>query len=453
MLAPPEKPIPLSSEGHSRAAWAIALVLIAALALVVLGVGRRADRGPAVRSYGRAAVPAGPLPAGLPPPPVEPTLYADMTPEQARADNDARRFDTARIAPAARFVFTGSPADRVAARACLAAALLYEAGDDRVGEQAVAQVVLNRLRHPAFPKTVCGVVFQGSERPTGCQFTFTCDGSLARAPSAPAWERATKVADAALSGTVDKDVGTATHYHADWVVPYWRDSLTKLAKVHTHIFYRWAGWWGTPRAFAGRPQPFERIDPRIVALAGPGLVLPSDPAALPPEPAAGMPARAAAPRALQTIDGVPARALKGAKVWLKNEAAGQFVVQLDAGDPARWAVTGFTICGGRADCIVSGWTSEAAVPQELPVPPIALRTAAFLYRKSSVDGSARALWDCRRYPRPTAAQCIPGTERLRDPPPPSRRAASLPAAALRPPVDPDPPPAGAARPPLAPASH
>src|SRR3546814_11692641 len=72
----------------------------------------------------------------------------------------------------------------------MAAAMLYESGDDSKGQLAVGQVVINRVRHPAFPKSICEVVFQGSDRATGCQFTFTCDGALARRYSDAAWKRA-----------------------------------------------------------------------------------------------------------------------------------------------------------------------------------------------------------------------------------------------------------------------
>jgi hypothetical protein len=134
--------------------------------------------------------------------------------------------------------------------ACLTAAVYYEAATESVdGQRAVAQVVLNRLRHPAYPNSVCGVVFQGSERSTGCQFTFTCDGALARAPHAGIWARSRAVAEAALAGSVYAPVGWATHYHTNWVVPYWSSSLTKVANVGTHIFYRWEGGWGRAPAF------------------------------------------------------------------------------------------------------------------------------------------------------------------------------------------------------------
>jgi len=116
----------------------------------------------------------------------------------------------------------------------------------------VAQVVLNRMRHPAYPKSVCGVVYQGSARTTGCQFTFTCDGSLRWAPEPTLWRKARGVAERALGGYVDKAVGSATHYHASYVAPYWAPTLVKMTQVGAHIFYRWTGPWGEPPAFTGR---------------------------------------------------------------------------------------------------------------------------------------------------------------------------------------------------------
>lgn len=125
---------------------------------------------------------------------------------------------------------------------CLAAAVHYEAANQgQNGMAAVAQVVLNRLMDPRYPKTVCGVVFQGSTRHTGCQFTFTCDGSLQRKPSLVAWKRAEDVAEQALDGYVMADVGGATHYHTVWVHPYWGPSLVKVTTIGAHIFYRAPG--------------------------------------------------------------------------------------------------------------------------------------------------------------------------------------------------------------------
>lgn len=133
---------------------------------------------------------------------------------------------------------------------CLTQAIYYEAAREPVeGQRAVAQVVLNRMRHPAYPASVCAVVYQGAERPTGCQFSFTCDGSLARAPMRDYWDRARRIADEALKGAVAASVGNATHYHADYVAPYWAPTLTKSAVIGAHIFYRWRGDWGKPAAF------------------------------------------------------------------------------------------------------------------------------------------------------------------------------------------------------------
>ncbi|NTZ43943.1 cell wall hydrolase [Altererythrobacter sp. SALINAS58] len=133
---------------------------------------------------------------------------------------------------------------------CLTSAIYYEANNEgEAGQRAVAQVVLNRVRHPAFPSSVCGVIYEGSHLRTGCQFTFTCDGSLSRTASSRGWERAKRVASEALRGKVEQSVGTATHYHANYVLPYWAPSLAKVASINTHIFYRWSGSWGRRGAF------------------------------------------------------------------------------------------------------------------------------------------------------------------------------------------------------------
>ena len=140
--------------------------------------------------------------------------------------------------------------DRARALQCLTAAVYYEAASEAdAGQRAVAQVVLNRVAHPSYPNTVCGVVFQGSERRTGCQFSFTCDGALARIPTRFFWLRAENVARAALSGYVEPSVGLATHYHTIQIHPYWADSLVHLGTIGMHRFYRFGGAAGTPAAF------------------------------------------------------------------------------------------------------------------------------------------------------------------------------------------------------------
>jgi Cell Wall Hydrolase len=131
---------------------------------------------------------------------------------------------------------------RARAITCLAQAISYEAGNEPIsGQEAVAQVILNRLRHPAFPKTICGVVYQGSERRTGCQFTFTCDGSLKRPRSPDSLAQAARVAERVLDGLGTTLIGGATHYHANYVSPYWAPSLVKIIDIGAHKFYRMPG--------------------------------------------------------------------------------------------------------------------------------------------------------------------------------------------------------------------
>lgn len=140
--------------------------------------------------------------------------------------------------------------DRGRALECLTAAIYYEAATEpESGQRAVAQVILNRVRHPAFPNTVCGVIYQGSERTTGCQFSYACDGSMARIPAKTYWARAMRVAATMLNGSVEADVGMATHYHTYAVTPSWNRSLVMTAAIGAHFFHRWKGYWGTPVAF------------------------------------------------------------------------------------------------------------------------------------------------------------------------------------------------------------
>lgn len=336
--------------------------------------------------------------ARLAPPEPPPAIFTDDAPDIARASNAAVPLAPGPLAAAPPFHYIGTPADRAAAEACLTTAVLFEAGDDPPGERAVAQVVLNRLRHPAFPKTVCGVVFQGSERRTGCQFTFTCDGALERIQSPAAMERARAIAEAALTGYVYKEVGTATHYHTDWVVPYWRSSLEKIAIVHTQIFYRWPGAWGTRSVLNGRLQPGEPIDRRVARLANLELS--------PENPLLAAQAALPVPGAL-AVEGVPQASLNGNVIRLKDENAGQFVLQLNpAAPPGSFAITGFNLCGEKLECTVFGWTTAQDLPRSLPILPYMMKSLAFVYRKSNTLGIAQGYWDCRRFPRPLPAQCL-----------------------------------------------
>ena len=202
--------------------------------------------------------------------------------EKAQLINAAMPFSRAPVQAAHAFIIpAGDTIDQRRALLCLTQAVYYEAGFEPLeGRRAVAQVVLNRMRHPAFPKSVCGVVYQRNSTPV-CQFSFVCDGALDRRPEAGAWKVAEAVARAALAGYVEQSVGSATHYHADYVAPRWAPLLTKINKLGAHIFYRWPGAWGQVGAFNGRyigePRDPSTMRPLILARATlPGEITAAD---------------------------------------------------------------------------------------------------------------------------------------------------------------------------------
>ncbi|WP_375380900.1 cell wall hydrolase [uncultured Sphingomonas sp.] len=323
-------------------------------------------------------------------PPVEPVEIRLLDPDAARAFNATVPFSTDPNPAARPFRPAGTADDLARATDCLAAAAYYEAGDDPAGQRAVAQVVLNRVRHPAFPKTVCGVVFQGSERTTGCQFTFTCDGSLVRyTPTPDSWKRARAVATAALAGKVDADVGYATHYHTNWVVPYWLASLDKIVAVHTQLFYRWTGWWGTPPAFNRHAEPAEAAVPALARLSDAHRtgIAPQDPL-VDPAVAGDAPVGAVDPAALA-------------------ETLGQFLVTLPAGLPAAsWPAFANRLCGARVQCRVMAWRDKAHTATTLPLEVVQVAAMQFSYVRDRTIGYDRAWWNCRDAPRPDPRQCM-----------------------------------------------
>jgi spore germination cell wall hydrolase CwlJ-like protein len=246
--------------------------------------------------------------------------------------------------PAARPFVTAfaDAANRARSLDCLTAAIYYEAATEPTdGQRAVAQVVLNRVRHPAYPNTVCGVVFEGAHRSTGCQFSFTCDGSLRRAPMAGYWDRARQVAEAALNGYVYAPVGWATHYHANYVVPYWSSTLVKSANVGLHIFYRWRGGWGRPAAFISH---YAGNEPAIAWRGGFGQPLPSEiqTVAGARDAAAAEAAAAAAPSA--SVDSFQRAVLRRYEP-IQPANANAMISARTRADPSlsasqRWALTG-----------------------------------------------------------------------------------------------------------------
>lgn len=237
-----------------------ALVLLAAVALPAFAAP--AEWGFEIGAAGRAEAAIAPMPFERPGEsfPGAAFYYLASDPAAPRLGegihSDADPAPTAvesigPVGPAARAMrIDNSGVDRARALQCLTAAIYYEAASEPdAGQRAVAQVVLNRVAHPSYPNTVCGVVFQGSERNTGCQFSFTCDGALARVPNRMFWQRAETVARDALAGYVYAPVGLATHYHTVAVNPYWAPSLTYLGTIGAHRFYRFGGAAGAPATF------------------------------------------------------------------------------------------------------------------------------------------------------------------------------------------------------------
>lgn len=149
-----------------------------------------------------------------------------------------------------RSAFSADRQSMMRAQLCLTAAIYYEAASEsEAGQRAVAQVILNRVRHPAWPATVCGVVYQASDMPV-CQFSYSCDGSMARRPDRAGWDRAARIAEEALKGHAYAPVGFSTFYHTLSVDPEWNRAMIPTKVIGNHIFYRLPGRAGTSASFS-----------------------------------------------------------------------------------------------------------------------------------------------------------------------------------------------------------
>ena len=382
---------------------AIAAAAIAVPSLVV-------SDPPAVRKRG---VPVIPRPRVVPQaelPQVEPVKFVDLAPEDARAFNASVPFSTDPNPAARPFRFAGGTADRARATDCMAAGILYEAGDDTLGERAVAQVVLNRLRHPAFPKTVCGVVFEGEARETGCQFSFSCDGALRRwSPTDDAWRRAREVAAAALAGSVYRPVGYATHYHTDWVVPYWQSSLDKIVAVGSHLFFRWSGWWGTPPAFR---RALEQGEPVIAQLA-PISEAHRTAAALSEADAAIAEASAALGFVLGD-DAVAGDGANAASTPFATAEGDTVLMTFSPGVlPNAYPTLATIACGDRAFCRFMAWADKTKAATSTPLTPAQSAAITFSYLRDRSADYEKALWNCQQVRRPDPTQCMRARQTLR----------------------------------------
>ncbi len=177
--------------------------------------------------------------------------FADQSPFETLLKNDDQsrgRF----IPPVPKSDFswarTALPANAFAAaeQKCLAEGIYFEArGESTRGQAAVAQVILNRVRNPTFPNTICGVVYQNDHWRNRCQFSFACDGIRDRIDSREHWQTARDIAMAVTAGKIWLDeVGSATHYHATYVSPRWARSMKRAARIGLHVFYKtYRGGW------------------------------------------------------------------------------------------------------------------------------------------------------------------------------------------------------------------
>jgi hypothetical protein len=191
----------------------------------------------------------------------------------------AKKDDSSLLAsPADRLKLTGKPLAK--AEKCLADAVYFEArGEPFKGQQAVAQVVMNRVFSGYYPNDVCGVVYQNSGRHLACQFTFACEGKdLSKVDEPDMWEQAKKIAKDMLDGKIWlAEVGHATHYHAYWVHPSWVHEMTKLYKLGVHTFYRPKNWGDgdTDPAYGPVPNTSKADTPEATAKGPQAAVTPA----------------------------------------------------------------------------------------------------------------------------------------------------------------------------------
>ncbi|KWV90960.1 cell wall hydrolase [Erythrobacter sp. YT30] len=330
-------------------------------------------------------------------------LGDELTPQSAFELNAARPFGDRPIAPASSFASGLSGADLYRAEGCLAVAGLYEAGPSRDDQRPVMQVVLNRVRHPAWPNSVCGVVFQGAARSTGCQFSFTCDGSMQRRQySDQQYQAAKTLAAMMLRGATDPRVGWSTHYHTDWVYPHWSDNLDKTAAVKTHVFFRWPGYWGTKDAFTSRPAGKE---PAIGSIAAYDIWHDggaSDAQLAEAEEAAS---------ALGTADtfelafaeapvktAPPAPASNWQKPIIKPITADM--------KPGRWALDAVGLCGNRASCRVVGWSAGRPMPSQFDPESLKRNPPDIVYSQELRNRKQQVYWDCGKWAQAGSSKCL-----------------------------------------------
>ncbi|MCZ8375638.1 MAG: cell wall hydrolase [Beijerinckiaceae bacterium] len=183
--------------------------------------------------------------ASVTPAPVEPEVIAAAAMRipafaHVHTDPSGRAAVSARLTVGPNYLGLIDPESRKREHRCLAEAIYFESrSEPEEGQAAVAQVVLNRVKSGLYPSSVCGVVYQNRHRYKACQFTFACEGKSLAIQEPEAWDRAQTIARAVMEGTqYNVNVGHSTHYHADYVAPYWSRRLKRTDRIGRHIFYR-----------------------------------------------------------------------------------------------------------------------------------------------------------------------------------------------------------------------
>lgn len=179
--------------------------------------------------------------------------YNSINPETIKISKIERlKYDTETFNPTIEYDISFSAIDSNELE-CMTKNIYFEARNQKSDEAmaAVGYTVLNRMHHPKYPNTICGVVYQGQKRSGEyvkhrCQFSWVCDGESSKAilsniVEKQAWERAEQIALAVLHHTIDNPIGESTMYHATYVSPYWKHAYERVAQIEDHIFYQKRG--------------------------------------------------------------------------------------------------------------------------------------------------------------------------------------------------------------------
>ncbi len=323
------------------------------------------------------------------------------TPQMVPQDSDPRSLNAAipffngKILPAPPYRFRGSTADLSNARDCLALTAMAEAGPSDQGQRAVMQVVLNRVRHPAFANSICGVVFEGAERETGCQFTFTCDGSLSRQYTLSSWAASRQRAEQALNGYVFRPVGNATHYHTDWVFPWWSPKLQKIAQVDTHLFLRWPGYWGSVASWRKGVNEREPAFAELMARFGSAQLT-----------AETLPITTPLQADMPPLPADTPKVTGGAVIMRLPSGKANFVTVIPSAGADSALVMARKLCPDAGTCRVMGWSDRNLIPAALPLPPASRAALQFSYSRDP-SGAEIALYNCETYVGQAREKCIP----------------------------------------------